>query len=180
MNNPPTPPPVPFGDPTKVHQDNQAAVRKGIFFGCGGCGIAVACGVMFVIGIFAVVFFSLGHSDAATQSFARARDSKAVQARLGTPIEKGTMTSGSINVNGSQGNANVTIPISGPKGKGSIHAVAHKENGKWIFTVLTVSIEGSSMVIDLLQNLQASQQLLVHPIEAAVAEHHDHVAAAGA
>jgi len=43
--------------------------------------------------------------------------------------------------NGSTGDANLSIPISGPKAKGSIRAVA-QSTGVWRFTYLQVSIDG--------------------------------------
>ena len=54
---------------------------------------------------------------------ARARANPEVVAALGEPIESGLLISGSINVEGSGGNVDVSIPISGPKGSGTLYVV---------------------------------------------------------
>ena len=59
--------------------------------------------------------------------------------------------SGNINVNGSSGHADLSIPIFGPKGKGKIYAVARKSAGVWQFQTLQVEVEGQPERIDLLQ-----------------------------
>ncbi len=86
---------------------------------------------------------------------------------------------GGINTSNSTGDADVNLPISGPNGSATIHAKATKANGVWTFSILTVTLEDGT-VVDLLANdtalrLQAGEQLLMHAIEAAIAEHHDHV-----
>ena len=48
------------------------------------------------------------------------------------------------------GNADVRIPVSGPKKSGAIYATAIKKQGKWDFTVLEVEIEGETKRINLL------------------------------
>jgi hypothetical protein len=58
--------------------------------------------------------------------------------------------SGQLHGNGSTGNADLSIPISGPKGKGSLRAVAYQRGGVWRFTSLQVSSEGQPGSIDLL------------------------------
>ena len=61
---------------------------------------------------------------------------------LGEPIEAGWFFSGSIHVSGPSGSAELAIPVSGPKGEGTIYVKAHKEAGKWDFKILEVEIEG--------------------------------------
>ncbi len=67
-------------------------------------------------------------------------------AALGTPIEDGLVPSGKTNVNGPTGEADIAIPISGPKGKGTIYAVGTKSAGKWEFSKLAVQIDGGEMI----------------------------------
>jgi hypothetical protein len=50
--------------------------------------------------------------------------------------------SGQINVQNTTGDADINIPVSGPKGKGTIHAVAKKEGGSWRYSVLDVQVDG--------------------------------------
>ena len=70
-------------------------------------------------------------------------------AALGTPIEEGWYLSGKTNVNGGSGDADISIPISGPKGKGTIYAVATKSAGEWTYSKLQVKIDSTGEAIDL-------------------------------
>ena len=69
---------------------------------------------------------------------------------LGEPIETKWLMSGSINVSGDSGNADLKIPVSGTKKSGAVYAVAVKRLGKWDFTALEVEIEGETKKINLL------------------------------
>ncbi len=83
------PPPIPFGDPHKVDQENKTAVKKGILFGCGGCALVGAAGLVFVAAIVVIILTSMSGSEVCTQAVARAQSSARVRAALGQPIEKG-------------------------------------------------------------------------------------------
>ena len=61
--------------------------------------------------------------------------------------------SGNISVSGSSGDAEFSIPISGPKGSAVICVVAKKKAGKWIYEILEVEVEGSKDRIGLLEHL---------------------------
>lgn len=106
----------------------------------------------FVFAIVAIVFGALKSSDAYKTALARAKgDSRVVQA-LGSPIEAGFFVSGNTNVNGSSGQADLTVPISGPNGKGTIYFVASKFAGEWTFSKLIVEVEKTGEKIDLTEN----------------------------
>ena len=70
---------------------------------------------------------------------------------LGTPIKDGFLVSGNTNVNGASGESNLAIPISGPKGKGTIYVSAKKSLGQWKYSGLVVEIGQTHQRIDLLQ-----------------------------
>jgi hypothetical protein len=114
-----------------------------------GCLGIVALGLIFVAAIIGVVFGAMKSSDVYRQALQRARNSPEVQSALGTPIEPGWFMSGNINVKNTTGDADITFPISGPKGKANVHAVATKESGRWNYSTLVVQVEGGS-TIDLL------------------------------
>lgn len=177
------PPPVPFGDPSKVEQENKDAVKKGVLFGCGGCAVVIFAGVVLVAAIVVLILTGMSSSDVCTQAVARAQSSARVRAVLGQPVDKGWWVTGSINTSNSTGDADVTIPISGPQGEATIHAKATKANGVWTFSILTVTLPDGK-VVDLLgidtALLKPGEQLLMHTIEAAIAKHDDHIAAASA
>jgi Cytochrome oxidase complex assembly protein 1 len=75
----------------------------------------------------------------------------AVVEALGSPIKEGFFVSGSTNVNGAAGEANLAIPISGPKGKGTIYVKAGKSLGRWSYSDMVVEIQATRNRIDLLK-----------------------------
>lgn len=102
------------------------------------------------------VFSVLKSSDAYQTALTRAKNDPRVVAALGSPIKDGLVPSGKTNVNGSSGDADITIPISGPKGKATIYAVGTKSDGKWQFSKLAVQVDGGEM-IDLNQRSAAAK-----------------------
>ena len=96
-----------------------------------------------------VVFGALKQSDAYKLAVARAKADSRVVAALGSPIEEGWYLSGNTKVNGASGDADLSIPISGPKGKGTIYAVATKSAGEWSYSKLQVKIDSTGETIDL-------------------------------
>ena len=116
--------------------------------GCLGLIIVL---VGFVGGILLIVETSFKNSDAYTGALAQAQSNSQVAEKIGRPMKAGWFVSGNINVSGSSGHADLSIPISGPKGKGMIFVVATKSAGRWLFKTLQVEVNGDSERIDLLQ-----------------------------
>jgi cytochrome oxidase complex assembly protein 1 len=104
----------------------------------------------FVGGILLLVETSFQHSDSYTQALARARADPRVAGKIGRPLKAGWLASGSINTSNSSGDADFSIPISGPRAKGTLHVVAKKIDGLWTFKTLQVEVEGDAERIDLL------------------------------
>jgi len=111
----------------------------------------IALGVAFVAVIVLVVFGAMKSTDAYKMALARAKSDPAVIEALGSPITDGWFMMGKTNVQGTAGEADIGIPISGPKGKGTIYAVATKSVGRWNYTTLEVEVNGRPERIDLLQ-----------------------------
>ena len=105
---------------------------------------------VFVLCLMAVITSAFRSSDVYKQAVAKAGENQQVRNLIGEPVKPAWLISGQLNVSGSTGNANLSIPISGPRGKGTIRAVAFKNAGVWRFTVLQVNVEGQSESIDLL------------------------------
>lgn len=116
-----------------------------------GCLGSLMLLVAFVFLIVTFVFGVIKSSDVYEDALTRAREHPAVQQALGTPIEEGFIVSGNINVSGSSGEADISIPISGPRGEATIYAVARKSAGQWTYQSLTVEIEGTAASINLLE-----------------------------
>jgi hypothetical protein len=111
------------------------------------------CGVVFVVGIVAVVMGTMRSSDVAKEAFARAQSNTLVEQRLGSPISEGWFVGGSINVSPGSGDADLSVPISGPKGKGTVYVTAQKTAGTWVYSIMQAGIEGSNEKIDLLSHV---------------------------
>jgi Cytochrome oxidase complex assembly protein 1 len=114
-----------------------------------GCLVPIVLGSGVVFLVVSLVFGAIKSSDAYTQAVARARANDEVKAVLGEPIQTGYFVSGNISVDGSSGNADFSIPLSGPKGSATLYVTAKKAAGRWEFTTLEVAPKGSDTRIDL-------------------------------
>jgi hypothetical protein len=90
-------------------------------------------------------------SDAYKIAVDRAPQNQAVIYALGSPINAGNFVSGSSHVEGLSGDAKLSIPISGPKGKGTLYIEATKSAGLWQFATLVAKIEKTGERINLNQ-----------------------------
>ena len=88
-------------------------------------------------------------TDVYKTALTRAKANAEVQAALGTPIKEGWFISGNTHADGASGEANLSIPISGPKGSGTIYLVAEKKAGRWNYSTLEVEVPGRKDRIDL-------------------------------
>lgn len=115
------------------------------------------CGIVFVVGIFALIMSAMRSSDVAKEAVARARSNAVLAQRLGAPIGEGWLVGGSINVSPGSGDADLSVPISGPKGKGTVYVTAQKTAGTWAYSLMVATVEGSSEKIDLLASAPAAE-----------------------
>jgi hypothetical protein len=87
---------------------------------------------------------------ACAQGLDLARHNEKVVEKLGEPIETGWLVSGSINVSGPSGNADLAVPLHGPQNTGTLYVVAHKVAGEWQFDRAEVEVTDQQKRIDLL------------------------------
>jgi hypothetical protein len=106
--------------------------------------------VVFVGSIALIVFSAMKSSDVYKDALARAKTHPSVIEALGSPVTEGLLLSGNTNVNGASGEANLSIPVSGPKGKGTIYVAATKSLGQWNYSGLVLEIARTHQRIDLL------------------------------
>jgi Cytochrome oxidase complex assembly protein 1/zinc-ribbon domain len=107
-------------------------------------------GVAALLGIVSLGMSFVRNSDVAEEAIARARSSQAVTQRLGVPIKEARFVSGSINVSPGSGSADLALPISGPKGSGTLYVTARKIAGAWQYSLIQLNVEGSGDKIDVL------------------------------
>jgi hypothetical protein len=118
------------------------------------------------LGIFAVLMAAAGivipalvaDSDVSKLAFATAQANPIVRQRLGEPVKRGFFTSGSIEISGPSGHADIEISIKGPKGKADLYAVGTKSAGLWKLDVLRAEFNGNSERVDLLKQTTDSDQ----------------------
>jgi hypothetical protein len=119
------------------------------FVPTGCCLTPLLLGGAVVAFLVVVIFGALKQTDVYKMAVARAKADPRVVAALGSPIDEGWYLSGKTNVNGGSGDADLSIPISGPKGKGTIYATAAKSAGEWTYSKLVVKIDSTGETIDL-------------------------------
>lgn len=115
--------------------------------GCLGMLMAL---VVFVGVILVIVFGAIKSSEPVQYAYRVAHDDPRVHTVLGQPVEEGWLVSGHVNSNGPTGSADLSLPVSGPKGAGTLYVVARKQAGSWQYSVLQLEVEGKYGRINLL------------------------------
>lgn len=125
--------------------------------GCCGC-LALLLGLMVIlpVGGGVALFQGLKQSDVYTDAVDAARADARVVDELGEPIETGFLFSGSINTSTNSGDADFSIPLSGPKGDATLYVIAVKRAGVWEFELVEIEIERTGERFDLRGSLPPS------------------------
>jgi len=147
--NPETPPSIPPAIPSQAK--GNWWTRNCKWFVPTGCLTIGLLFVAFIVSIVLIVFGTLKSTDVYKEAVAKAKANPAVIEALVSQIKEGMFVSGSSNVNGATGESNLSIPISGPKGKGTIYLSAKKSLGRWNYDDLVVEIKNTGERIDLLE-----------------------------
>lgn len=131
--------------------------------------------IVIVVGLLAVLI-GIGlkivkSSTPYVQAVAAAKADPRVIAALGSPINEGWFFNGNVTESSnwssgagstSSGSANLKISIHGPKGEGTIHVVGTMSGGKWVFSILSVTIKATGQSIDLKEKSKKSGRLENH------------------
>lgn len=112
-------------------------------------GLAVFVGIILLSGALSLLMKSNG-AYRMMMSEVRA-DTQAFEA-MGEPIEAGWFVMGQISVNGSNGHADLTIPVSGPKCSGKLYGRADKAFGVWEIYLLVVHLDCNNSNIVLIND----------------------------
>jgi hypothetical protein len=114
------------------------ALSKRGRYGVGAVAVASII-ILFIVPLFVAVETMMESSGAYKLAMRTAQASPCVVQSLGSPIKSGWAMSGSIEESGDDGSANLSIPISGPRGKGDIEVEAKKIAGIWTINSLIFS-----------------------------------------
>lgn len=107
--------------------------------GCLGLILAV---VALVGGIVFVTMSAIKSSEVYKGALGIAQSHPAAVERLGEPIKDGWFVTGNVNLGAAGGNANLEIPLSGPKGSGTLHVRAVSPGGSWMYERLDLAAGG--------------------------------------
>lgn len=106
----------------------------------------------FLVSLLTFIEHEIKSSEVYERSVAEARASWEVIGSLGQPINVGWFSSGEITqASNGTGRARLTIPLSGPKGKGKLKVEAARLAGRWRFSVLQFIPPGQAPTVDLLR-----------------------------
>ncbi len=120
---------------------------KWVVLGCSGL---IVLGVLAAAVLVSLVMGGVKKSGAYQEAMSKVRASRPAIAALGEPIESGFFVAGSVNVEGPSGEAELSIPLSGQRGKGTLYVEAKKRAGRWEFALLELAVAGQETRIDLL------------------------------
>ena len=111
-----------------------------------GCLGLILGGVALFVGIFFVAMSAMKSSDVYQGALKAAQAHPAAQERLGEPIEDGWLVKGSVKFDATGGNADLEIPVSGPKKSGTLYVRAINPDGTWMFERLDLVPEGEGTI----------------------------------
>ncbi len=158
-----TPPPAPATNPPPPVSVVSAPkssnrTKKAWLFGCSGALVIVTIltlvGLLsaFGVAVFGFAFNVLRDSEAAQAALRESQASTVLIEEIGEPMKMGWFLEGGVNVDvaNNSGDADILVPIKGPKGTASVHAIGIREGGVWIIQEMTATVEGTGNTVDLL------------------------------
>ena len=116
----------------------------------GGCLTII---ILLAMGVGAAIFgLSKIFKESAPYEYAltQAQNDSRVIEYLGDTIESNGIMQGNISLKNNSGSANITIPLKGSKGKGSVTIIGEKRDGEWEYEQLFVTIKDTNEQINLL------------------------------
>lgn len=128
---------------------SQAPRRRWLWIlplGCLGL-LVLAGGALFAI--LSLVNGVIQQADAYTVPLQRAQASAEVRGLLGEPVEAGWFTQGNIRFKNDEGEAELSIPLQGPRGSAILRVEATKQAGEWTYQRMQVVPEAGAAAIDL-------------------------------
>ncbi len=109
-----------------------------------GCLGLILAGVALIGGIVFVAMSAMKSSEVYQGALKVVQTHPAAVERLGEPIKDGWLVQGNIKIDGSGGNANFQIPVSGPKSSGTLYVTAVNPDGAWMYQKLDLVVGGET------------------------------------
>ncbi len=129
---------------------------------------ALAIPAIFIGSILYFVFSLMSSSEPYRFALESARNNHEIIQTLGEPIDTGWFTSGAINLHNDNGDANLSIPVHGPLGSGTIYLEATKSAGRWTYSLLKFVSKDSSRSIILKSDAEQGAAANPYPLRGRV------------
>jgi TonB family protein len=110
-----------------------------------GCLGLILAGAALVGGIVFVAMSAIKSSEVYKGALGIAQAHPTAVERLGQPIGDGWFVKGSVRFDSSGGDANFEVPVSGPKGSGTLHVRAVNHEGTWMYERLDLAGVGETV-----------------------------------
>ena len=109
---------------------------------------------LFVVGIilFGIIGFSKifnGNNDVTSKAIDLINNEQVIVQQLGSPIDSNGMMQGAISTTNDGGNADISVPLKGPNGTGTMFIKAVKVNDKWNYERIAVQIDKTNEIIEI-------------------------------
>lgn len=106
--------------------------------------VAACLFLAFALGLTVTAEQMFRHSAVVRTAFGRANLAPCVKEQLGEPVRLGWMITGNMSESNESGEADLEVPIKGPKGKGHISLIAKKESSRWSYQSLSFYLDDES------------------------------------
>ncbi len=116
----------------------------------GGCLTIIILFFVFLGSLIFGVSEIMTNSDPYKQALTKVQEDTYVIDILGEPIDTDGIMQGKISFTNGVGDANISVPIKGPKGKARLYVVGTKQNDEWNYSDMYVIISETDEQIDLL------------------------------
>jgi TonB family protein len=143
------PNPAPFGGsfqpPPQQPQQKGCLGRNWKWMLPAGCLGLILAGVLLVGGIVFVAMSAIKSSEVYQGALKVVQTHPAAVGRLGEPIKDGWFVKGNVKVDAGGGQANFEVPVSGPKGSGTLSVRAVSPDGTWMYERLDLAAGGETV-----------------------------------
>ncbi len=115
-----------------------------------GCLTVIVLGIFFAFALYTGVSTLFKDSEPYEMAMSSLNSNEYVIEKLGQPIEANGMFQGSINYSNNTADADIKVPVKGPKGEGALTVIAKKKNDVWSYQLMQLEIDDTDEVINLL------------------------------
>lgn len=116
-----------------------------------GCLTLIVLFIVFLVIMFFTVTAMIKESTPYVDAYEAATTNSYVIEKLGEPIEQSALIEGQVSVSDLEGDADLRIPLKGPKGEGILHVIGTKTGETWTYSKMEVKFAGSGETLNLLE-----------------------------